>query len=579
MTFRWFTSLPTFVAQQISYVADATELIRLKMFRKRIRDKIDELESRSMEKFAETHPEDNENLSRIGKHMSILSEAVKCWKTAISPDDKNLLRKGSKSTSISSKSKSKDDFCRALFVSDSEEEMDSKKPQIKKAINVPNLVKRSADQKSDCIYDSALRSDDLQKLPSTQDIDRVFQNWKESKNCKKTENETRVEKRKRSSSGSSVRKMKSKKLLRVSHCFSDDDDDFQSAIADSRLSVSDNHTSIETDEDGTDIIEQTRFPAKNNRASNIRLNGRLLELPKNKEESYSKTHISNTVAHDDDLSSKMNVISSTAERSLNSSNSFDRSNTELLKSVSHVPATLANNLTNFSASLSRVPDTLPNNTNNFSTSPSRVPNTFTNSASSFSSSFNHLPKTFGANTESSKRDSTDSCTGQKSDMFINKTLDDSPSTVACTPLVNSKFKMKVPVLSKNLNITAALANSITQNDTLSISNSTLSGEKTNLISTISPYQTNVQTKVMSNSSHLSPNSSNNDHAGSRLKSVYSGPNASGTCGASEYDKKSDYSADFVSFSNNGFLDDLIDSEVIREFDCLDDEMASGVKSD
>lgn len=557
MTFRWFTSLPTFVAQQISYIADATELIRLKMFRKRIRDKIDELESRSMEKFAETHPEDNENLSRIGKHMSVLSEAVKCWKTAISPDDKNLSRKDSKPTSISSKSKSKDDFCRALFISDSEEEMDSK-PQIKKANNVPNLVKRSAEyQKSDCIFESALRSSDLQKLPSTQDIDRVFQNWKESKNCKKTVSETRVEKRKRSSSGNSIRKMKSKKMLRVSHCFSDDDDDSQSAVANSRLSVSDNHTSIETDEDGTDIVEQTHFPSKNNRASNIRLNDRLLELPKNNEESYSKTHISDTFAHDDDVSLKMNVMSSTAERSPDSSNSFDRSNPELLKSVSRVPGTLANNLTNFSTSLSRVPDT------------------FTNSASGFSSSFNHLPKTFGANTERSKRDSTDSYTGQKSDMFVNKTLDESPSTVACTPLVNSKFKMKVPVLSKNLNITAALANSINQNDTVSICNSTLS-EKTHLNTTTSPYQTNVQTKVISSSSHLNPNAFNNDNAESRLNP---GPNANGIYGVSEYDKKSDCSANFISFSNNGFLDDLIDSEVIREFDRLDDEIASGVESD
>lgn len=578
MTFRWFTSMPTFVAEQISYVADANDLTRLKMFKNRVHDKIAELEPRSMEKFAEAHPEDNENLSRIGKHIQVLSETVKCWKSVMSPDKcgSGLPKSATASNSPKCESKpvtsnltrvdSKDDLCRALF-SDSEDEVDARPQPIKKVSRVPDLLKPSEPKKLGA-SDLAVRSNDLERLPSTQEIQKVFDNWKEARNNKSTETtNSRAEKRKRSSGVKSDRKTKETKLSRVIHHFDDDDEELEAAMSSASFPGSEHHTSIETDDDGSGIVEQTRVQLKSYRASNIRANSRLMEPPRSGGESCSKTRIS-------DAFSSTRATGRLGETAGSDGESCSRT---------CIPDTFARDDVSRSTSGSLSGARSIRNTSwsgiGEMTSVSRVLDTFasTSNAPSFGGSVSRVPDSLAGAGDSSNRDSIGSSRSLVSELF-----DESPSTVASTPIGNSKFKLKVPILSKNLNVTNALASALNHDVTSAAnsvrSNANVAGAGVQNTSYVRPNENRISnsdqglpaSEVRSTerwNSYEYQSARNESYSSAGQHGDFGAVNTSGgtSCGGS--------SSKPNPLPDEGFLDDLMDSDVIRAFDCMDDEGA------
>lgn len=302
MTFRWFTSIPTFVAEQIHYVLDANDLTKLKMFKKRIEEKIAEAESRSMEKFAETNPTEHEDYRRINQQISFLSEAMKTIKNVMSPEKGDL-----KKISADVRGKSVDEsLCQSLFSSDSDDDTivskKFKKISPVKSRKIDELTKKLSPLSSLPTKPKTFDAD-IEQLPSTQEIEKVFDKWKDSKD-KKLETK-RAEKRKRSAvrksgdgNSASVSKnaTSSIKTIRTSTASKMDDfgDDMDFVnISDSQLfgQEEERKSSVFADNDGDDscsIVEETRFsaPYKFNR-SNDRL-----ESIKNYDVTKAKSSIS-----------------------------------------------------------------------------------------------------------------------------------------------------------------------------------------------------------------------------------------------------------------------------------------------
>lgn len=253
--FDWFTALPTFVAEQIPYVLDANDLTKLKMFRARIREKIAETETIGLEKFAADSPKDHENFCRIEQKITFLSEAMKSLKkgVAVSSPIKNV-DNGRKSIV----GKSNASFGDSLFSSDSgssegdddhlrrqRHRRDKMTPSKKLNRKIFSKILDSGNEmRPECggvnqapvaaLKRSTFDSTDFERLPSTQDIERVFDKWKDSKD--QTLQAKRSEKRKRgeTSYGKNAPPQTECSSLRASEIDRYDDDDFP-MLSDSQL--------------------------------------------------------------------------------------------------------------------------------------------------------------------------------------------------------------------------------------------------------------------------------------------------------------------------------------------------------
>lgn len=169
--FEWFTSIPEFVAEQLTYVGDPTDLIKLRAFRKRLHEKLVEFERRSMEAFAEHNPGESEEFSRVNRQMKTLSKIVQSVKKHMSPEK----RVAPKAT-IESVSSTKTSFGRLqeedTLLSDNDEDL-----------LAPSNGTRAVG--------SFLDREDVESLPSTQETNKLYANWNH-----------KTEKRKRSPSTS-----------------------------------------------------------------------------------------------------------------------------------------------------------------------------------------------------------------------------------------------------------------------------------------------------------------------------------------------------------------------------------------
>lgn len=267
MTFKWFTSIPNFVAEQIEYVLDANDLTRLKMFKTRIHDKIVEAECASLEKYADTSPKDHESYCRISKQVSFISEAVKSIKKVMSPDKR--IQKVNRSTG-----QNDDNLCKSLFSSDSDDDTNAskkfKKPSksSRKLVRGAEKVSLSSGSSHISVNQNTFNSD-FEQLPSTQDIEKVFDSWKESKD-QKLQNK-RVEKRKRSSMGKNNNLVPTKNVPNVQEISAtlfdnfDDDSDFAN-ISESQLlaPITEKRRPVDAKtNDSYSIVEQTRYVEPN----------------------------------------------------------------------------------------------------------------------------------------------------------------------------------------------------------------------------------------------------------------------------------------------------------------------------
>ncbi|XP_065214014.1 uncharacterized protein LOC135841119 isoform X2 [Planococcus citri] len=224
-TFEWFTSMPTFVAEQIDYVLDGNHLTKLKMFRARISEKIAEAEAVSLEKFAQHSPKDHENYCRIEQKITFLSEAMKSIKNAVaSSPNKNVGNdrgggSGSGSGGCVVRKLADDNLDDDLFSSDDNDDGDGdryrddfrmgkfdRKERSKNHVYSNDEGKLPSERAATnhapvavaALKRSTFDSTEFERLPSTQDIDRVFDSWKDC--ADQTLRVKRSEKRKRGES-------------------------------------------------------------------------------------------------------------------------------------------------------------------------------------------------------------------------------------------------------------------------------------------------------------------------------------------------------------------------------------------
>lgn len=169
--FEWFTLIPEFVAEQLTYVGDPTDLIKLRAFRKRLREKLVEFERRSMEVFAEHNPAENEEFSRVNRQMKTLSKIVQSVKKHMSPEKRVAARA---TTELSS-------FTKASSVRAIEED----------ALQSDNDEDLLAPSSRTGTANFFLDREDVESLPSTQETNKLYASWNH-----------KTEKRKRSPSTS-----------------------------------------------------------------------------------------------------------------------------------------------------------------------------------------------------------------------------------------------------------------------------------------------------------------------------------------------------------------------------------------
>lgn len=451
MTFKWFTSLPTFIAEQIHYVLDANDLTKLKMFKTRVQDKITEAESLSLKNFAETSPKDHENYRRINEQLSFLSETVKSLKNVMSPD-----KHASKVSDTGN-----DDMCQSLFSSDSDDETSVSK-KFKKpldSVRKPVFEKKNVSSTLLTVKPATLDAE-FEKLPSTQEIEQVFDKWKDSKD-KKLETK-RAEKRKRSSTGKSNSRTSTKSSSKAEESKSlfdnfDDDSAFAN-ISDSQLFGSFNEkrrsTDIETD-DSCSIVEQTRLNSSKKPTT---------KLPSANISEYEK----NTVKpFEPKISSRFLEAMSAPKKAFDPKipgrvlNSIANTNDTSLGDVSRIPDTFADLQDKSRASwdASANEKTLKKSTESFKLGDT-VANAFDNT---FEPSVSHISDTFSkgfqpksaSNLLSTRKASNESPSTSTNSSFnlepdLLKSIDRVVDTICSVNVVpgtapsNSKFKPKAP---------------------------------------------------------------------------------------------------------------------------------------
>ncbi|XKL68718.1 hypothetical protein PGB90_006487 [Kerria lacca] len=407
MVFQWFTSIPAFVAEQIAYVMDATDLIKLRMFKTRISEKITEFESLNANKFEQNNLRDDceiddhfSRLNNISEQVTKLSNAMKIVKQHISPKKNDQTFSEHKS-----KKDKKDNLVSHLFSSDSDEDMLPKSNMKNKTFNIPNFTKTNESIAFRGISASAKNITCYDNLPSTQDVERVFANWKEAKkNPINTFDKTHKKQKMSTVSSKNSKSISKVKNSSITYDFNDSLDNFDlimNGVNFSDNSISRKNSTTSYVDDDTDkspcIIERTAF-------SNVKV------LHKN-----------------NSLPEKLGA------------ESFKKSVTELSRKNSNVSNKSIDNSSNLITHLS---DTF--NHNNKSLDNSNVEQSIT-----------HITDTFARSFEK-KEDSLNNLLNRVSDSFLNSSSNKSVSIVDSTPIANPKFKLKVPIYSKNFNITNAI---------------------------------------------------------------------------------------------------------------------------
>lgn len=155
--FEWFTSIPEFVAEQLTYVGDPTDLIKLRAFRNRLREKLVEFERRSMEVFAEHNPAESEEFSRVNRQMKTLSKIVQSVKKHMSPEKRVAARAATELSNFAAASSVRTVEDVALQSDDDED--------LLAPCGRTGTVRSSLDE------------DDVESLPSTQETNKLYANW------------------------------------------------------------------------------------------------------------------------------------------------------------------------------------------------------------------------------------------------------------------------------------------------------------------------------------------------------------------------------------------------------------------
>ncbi len=563
MVFRWFTSIPSFIAEQLDYLTDPTDLIKLKMFKNRVNEKILEFESRSST--AETdHGIAEEDLSRISEQVNTLSKLVKNVKERFSP------KKGDGSAGpannlrvddidwtdelfFTQKPRDESAFSKAADLSDELFESQPPCDVPRSKTNVSFYEKNASSRILDSIpdnrsgYDNSKNrdaprrindpdSDDeatnkpetfkkptpinlrknakisglvLQKtasaydnLPSTQEIDKVFANWRDSKNRSGESSDDSRETRKRNVTPKSSVKPSTTKKAPVSRNFDDSDDDFDYSSVPLPSPAVQNNSSCS-------VIEPTAYSApKTTVKGNTRSSGC---TTKPTLDSFQKS-ASVSSESDDSIS----VVEQTAMPGR--VNSRPRLGIVAGQSIKEPAGDDFD-----SRVVTRVANTVPfADSNTSSKCVTHVSNTALNS----SEDTRRRSSVLGDDTKNSNC----SYAGGMSDSF-----DKSVSTVASTPAAGSKFKLKIPILAKNLTMT-----------------STLFG--------ITSPTSNA------NSSSPAPPAAPNRDFGDGFSDLQNPTTTAKTAPSREaYAEK-------TSSSEQDVLSDLIDTEVLDEFASLDDEL-------